>query len=163
LTFREIEAEAERIALEKKFDRENETIVEFAERLGGAVRVLSRPSVEELESGSLIVRAPKDFVIYLSPTTGVLRDNFTVAHELGHYFLHTGSPPGTVPLIIGRYGSNPVEQQANRFAAGLLMPRGDFITTAQRTNNNCPILAGRFGVSLAAVDARLRSLGMISE
>lgn len=164
-TFRDIERFAESVLEKEGFDRNQMSIRDFVTKLGGKIEILREPDYKQLESGSLDVRGHRDFTIYLSPFTSVLRDNFTVAHELGHLFLHTGEPWGSLPTKIGRYkGENErlerIEQQANRFAAALLMPRDDFKEVAERTKNDLNVLAGRFSVSLPAAEARLKSLGL---
>jgi Zn-dependent peptidase ImmA (M78 family) len=64
--------------------------------------------------------------------------NFTIAHELGHYFL-----PGHVEYLFGDgqnvhysmgefLSGDPREKEADYFAAALLMPKGLFVT-AMRT------------------------------
>lgn len=59
------------------------------------------------------------------------RVRFTLAHELGHYFidehrnaLQAGQPPK--PSFPDRPSDDPVEQEANAFAAALLMPKREF-------------------------------------
>lgn len=61
------------------------------------------------------------------------RARFTVAHELGHYFidehrnaLAAGKPPHS--SFPERLSDNPVEQEANLFASHLLMPTAEFQT-----------------------------------
>lgn len=63
--------------------------------------------------------------VYLGACAGNGRDRFTIAHELGHFFLHRevslnlareASPDQTVPAYL-----NP-EWQANTFASEFLMP-----------------------------------------
>jgi predicted transcriptional regulator len=159
LTWSQIEKRAEDIALQYDFDRDAETIRHFAERLGGKVKVLPPKEVYLLESGSLVVRGQSDFDIFLSPSTSILRDNFTVAHELGHYFLHSGNPPGSRRIKATRYGTDRCEQQANRFAAALLMPAAEFREVAARISKDA--LAGWFRVSTQAVEARLSSLRIL--
>ena len=163
LSFGEIEERAEQVAEEEEFNRETMTIRDWTKALGGSIEVLEHPDYKQLQSGSLEVFGHRDFVIHLSPITGILRDNFTIAHELGHLFLHTGDPWGSRHIRIGRYYGKTaeavrLEQQANRFAAALLMPRDEFVQIAQRTDQDLQILAGRFGVSVPAAQARLYSL-----
>lgn len=47
--------------------------------------------------------------------------NFTLAHELGHWFLHKGSSISDDDRVIG-YSSDKIEQEANEFAGELLYP-----------------------------------------
>lgn len=108
--------------------------------------------------GSIHVRGPRNFTIFLSPYTGPLRDRFTIAHELGHYFLH--SLVGEKPIEINREGSGRVEWEANWFAAGFLMPEEKFREVWRETSGRIPALASRFNVSTQAVQIRAKVLGL---
>lgn len=62
--------------------------------------------------------------VYENAIRGSGRDRFTIAHEIGHYFLHK---PGTVALARIENGESVVtyrdpEWQANAFAGELLIP-----------------------------------------
>ncbi|SKA85742.1 Zn-dependent peptidase ImmA, M78 family [Paucidesulfovibrio gracilis DSM 16080] len=108
---------------------------------------------------TLKVNADGSFVIYLSNATSQLRDNFTIAHELGHYFLHTDiKAPGD--CIHTRRGSNRKEWEANWFAAELLMPAEEFTAAAKEHNNNAYRLATLFEVSPSAAMVRLTALNL---
>lgn len=51
------------------------------------------------------------------------RKRFTIAHELGHFFLHREFKNTFVDEVFARSGeSNQIEREANAFAASLLMP-----------------------------------------
>ena len=65
------------------------------------------------------------------------RVRFTLGHELGHYFIDehrnallAGLPPH--PSFIDNPQDNPAEDEANAFAAGLLMPRREFLKAMQQ-------------------------------
>lgn len=91
------------------------------------------------------------------------RVNFTIAHEFGHYLLHRKKYPNGFqcrPEDMVRWDSeyNRVEAEANRFAAGLLMPLDDFraqipkhCTANLDTLGAC---AERYEVSLTAATLR---------
>ena len=122
----------------------------------------SRISYQDLEdwideSGSIFVHATADFDILLPRYTHPLRDRFTVAHELGHYFLH--SSQGSTPIIAYRSGSTRIEWEANWFAASLLMPKVEF-TAALRNLRDVNQVARKFGVSSAAAEVRKNVLGI---
>lgn len=60
--------------------------------------------------------------VYENACDGVGRDRFTIAHEIGHYFLHrNGFSFARTERQVPTY-SDP-EWQANTFASFLLMPR----------------------------------------
>lgn len=108
------------------------------------------------EDGSIFVHGKADFDILLPHYTSPLRDRFTVAHELGHYYLH--SDQGDRPIIAYRKGSTRIEWEANWFAAALLMPREKFKAECARTKN-LAVIAARFGVSTDAARVRRDAIG----
>lgn len=64
--------------------------------------------------------------------TSSTRARFTIAHELGHYFidehrnaLASGKVPAH-PSFIDKYGSSVIETEANTFASYLLLPEKEF-------------------------------------
>ncbi len=67
--------------------------------------------------------------IYVNSEDHVNRQNFTIAHELGHWILHKEyflREPGKytiLPRFQSPNKSDPFEQEANCFAANLLVPR----------------------------------------
>ncbi len=125
----------------------------IVQRLGGKVVHTDWESARE--TGSMEVRGPKDFTINLSPFSGGRRARFTIAHELGHYIMH--SRQGQIPLQIMRDGTGRVEWEANWFAAGFLMPREFFLERAKAGFGDAE-LAEYFDVSEAAVQLRRTSV-----
>lgn len=95
------------------------------------------------------------------------RRTYTIAHEFGHYVLHRelidrdesfdGGVYCIEDSILRRNGSG-IEQEADEFAANLLMPLNDF--RKQIPANSAPNfsdlgkIAGRYGVSLTAATLR---------
>jgi Zn-dependent peptidase ImmA (M78 family) len=126
----------------------------------GTIEMVEDPSQQEADGGSLIIRGESDFTIALSPYTTPLRDNFTIGHELGHYFLHyyLQTPRPALPLTFTRYGTGLIEWQANRFAAALLMPAEAFRNSFKEFGGDEFLLAGYFEVSRPAVQVRAQSL-----
>jgi len=94
--------------------------------------------------------------VYEKACYGNPRDRFTVAHELGHFFLHTGIPMARAKDIVGYKPYQLSEPQANRFAIELLAPKQFMLP-----RDTPETLALRHGISLSAADHRLRSLGNI--
>ena len=114
------------------------------------------------------------------------RYNFTIAHEIGHHVLHKQiyfdrKPDETNRIICREAGDKPlVEQQADRFAAALLMPKGAVnaafalveegslpssapTTRALRALANKVVVIGGFSnVSNTAMVNRLIDLGLVS-
>lgn len=69
-------------------------------------------------------------IIYNSSISSVGRINFTLAHEFGHFLLHRLAYPDGIRCgqqdVVRDSECAQVEQQANVFAANLLMPLDDF-------------------------------------
>lgn len=113
-------------------------------------------SMDQAESGSMNVHGFEDFDIFISDTSSELRDNFTIAHELGHYILHSNL--GTREGYFTRYGSDRLEWEANWFAAAILMPKKEFKRIAKEVDYSAIKLAAYFNVSEMAVKVRLNVL-----
>ena len=63
------------------------------------------------------------YTILVNESDIAVRQRFTIAHELGHFFLHMDKDAQENKIITSfRMDSSPKERQANAFAANLLMP-----------------------------------------
>jgi len=135
---------------------------DLIEQLGGRIEYQDFWELESSATGSIRIRSPNDFTIYLPSYTGVERDRFTIAHELGHFVLHylyprqSGNDPG--PVQAQRYGSGRVEWEANWFAAAFLMPEQDFRTSFTKNAGDFLSVAEQFFVSSRAAQIRAKSL-----
>ena len=131
-------------------------------------------SLEENVSG---VTRWKDgtFDIFINAKKPRNRQNFTLGHELGHYFLHQdilkeekGIIDGESALDGGTHvlfrldsaSSEQVEREANNFAASLLMP-ADLVLKGWDDIGDIEELARIFKVSVVAMSVRLSQLGRI--
>ena len=105
--------------------------------------------------------------IWVNPFDSEERKRFTVAHELGHFILHTNKLkkkrrimdfPRT--LYSADTVTDPYEQDANRFALELLMPedsiRAYMRKMTERNGHVFKQLAEAYQVSLATLERRLR-------
>jgi len=102
-------------------------------------------------------------LILIKKSDPYFRQVFTVAHELGHYYLHKEKPDeifyrGDFENLDG--GQKKQEQEANWFASSLLMPQEIFIKFWSILKN-INELASSFGVSSVACYYRLKNLGII--
>jgi len=128
--------------------------------MAALVRQLGGKIVYADTSESLHVDGRGDFTIFLPESTSVRRDKFTLAHELGHYFLHYVHQEQTDERRFERGSRNTAETQANVFAASLLMPEQEFRSAWSALGGATWQLAERFGVSPAAVTVRCQVLGL---
>ncbi|MEE9431463.1 MAG: ImmA/IrrE family metallo-endopeptidase [Melioribacteraceae bacterium] len=102
------------------------------------------------------------------------RQNFTIAHELGHYFLqHFGDffiDKGTILFRDERTNNQNYKQEreANKFAAELLLPEDLLLSYIKREKivfddrKEINEMADDFGVSTQALTIRLTNLGLIA-
>ncbi|PZE86604.1 uncharacterized protein DUF955 [Curtobacterium sp. PhB142] len=146
LSYTGIRQYAERIAQVHNVVNEDGStdVLRLVGELGGRV------TYNEDDREGLIVTGPGNFEIRLSPFTSSWRDKFTMAHELGHYFLHYRLPGLDAEERFARGARNHRETQANVFAASLLMPRDTFVEAWTELGGSERRLADRFGVSPAA-------------
>lgn len=102
-------------------------------------------------------------IIYNNAISSPGRVNFTLAHEFGHYLLHRLAYPdgiecGQQDMVRWDGSYKVIEQQANCFAAGLLMPfhdfRGQIAPKAKPSLEDLSACAQRYGVSLIAATLR---------
>jgi len=100
----------------------------------------------------------KEFVIFINQADTENRKAFTVAHELGHIKLHSKELKKNPELSIlyrkplGAKDMDPKEQEANFFAASLLVPQKIYKEILHRykdvlSENGSGLLAKIFGVS----------------
>jgi Zn-dependent peptidase ImmA (M78 family) len=98
-------------------------------------------------------------VILVNARDRLTRRRFTIAHELGHFFMGHKKSAFAEPAAKGR-----AEREAERFAAHLLMPeawvRRLWAAYADNAPNRPALLAERFDVSRAAFENRARELGL---
>lgn len=98
--------------------------------------------------------------LYVNAEDPINRQTFTMAHELGHWLLHKGffeRNPGLydiLPRFQKSEGTNAFEQEANCFAAHLLVPKR-LLTPVKHAN--VATLASVFGVSREMMENRLKS------
>ncbi|MDC0739342.1 ImmA/IrrE family metallo-endopeptidase [Cognatishimia sp. SS12] len=156
---------------------EMSVVNDFASRLPvdviGIFDALSIDYVEEPmapgQSGRIHYEDPF-CTVTVNATEGPQRKRFTAAHELGHYLLHRDLLDGKKHLdrLFSDSGrDNPYgplapshEVQANKFAADLLMPAGILRARYDPARDNVTELADLCDVSHAAMEIRLKALGI---
>jgi len=113
-------------------------------------------------------------VIGINETDGDERQRFTMAHELGHMFVHANDDVtfdrGFAYFRDGNSstGINPKEREANAFAAELLMPADHLLSSVRALGGIDPMnnegevrkLAKKYKVSFSAMSVRLHSLNV---
>lgn len=141
-----------------------DTLIHAIESLGGeCIGVDNNASDFEAQIAALKPESNYSFRIeYVNnkPKTRIL---FSIAHELGHLFLHLLQPDGTfkTDILLQRSTNTSYQElEANEFAAALLMPAEQFINQCQenaRQNSdlvNISDIAHYFHVSNQAATIR---------
>ncbi len=162
LSKQQIDRIAESIAKQYNYNPETMSIDSFVSQFGARINIEDDDAFYENEHGSCIVYGNKNFEILVPRSTAALRDNFTIAHEFGHYVLHSNAGNNISEndvLVFSRYGSDRLEWEANWFAAGLLMPRELFQRKLREFSGNIFWLASYFNVSTQAASYRADYLG----
>lgn len=127
------------------------------------------------DCSGMLVRGEEGAVIGVHYAHHPNRQRFTIAHELGHYRLHTGGTyvdRGTTLRMrsnVKNSGSPAEEREANQFAAALLMPAPWVEAEVEShvldlgDDSELQALCTRFGVSSQAMMYRLTNLGVLDE
>jgi Zn-dependent peptidase ImmA (M78 family) len=144
-------------------------IDEVVRSMGGVIREDS--GIDSFSDGRIRKSGSDSFVIEVSPFQTEERRNFTIAHELGHLFLHMGfqtneqrwNEQANVPYY--RNGNSELEYQSNEFAAAFLMPRYEFKRVMDEHTDgsmvNTAEIARYFHVSVSAAANRGKWLGYL--
>lgn len=174
LTQEQIEEKASELIAQYSLDETPVNLYDVCNRLG-----IKKVDIEfKKYDGDYILggikRYDKDNVkIFVNEKDGYERQRFTIAHEIGHYYLgHLDNTDTNQFMYLERRDgyntNNPIERQANQFAAALLMNRKTieekFNTLKEiglPTNSIEDILADMFGVSRQSVKYRLKNLRLV--
>ena len=157
----EIEERAAGLATEHEiYDEDGRAdVVELLAALGG--RVVVDDDARGRSPASMTVRNMDDFTVLVPWNTSVVRDRFTIAHELGHLLLHYDEL-NDEQQVFYRYGRSAIETEANIFAAALLMPEEAFRRVFTECGDDFRCIAKRFDVSRTTAEIRARVLGLHS-
>lgn len=120
------------------------------------LRVQKHPLLDSISG--FLKKMDDEWIIGVNALHHPRRQRFTIAHELGHYFLHRHIGEFTDQALFRAGGrSTPEEWEANRFAATLLMPADLF---GPMIAKKIPLsdIAKSFGVSELAAEFRKKSL-----
>lgn len=147
------------------------------ERIAGAMGVeVQRQSAEDELSGFLYRdRNRKLSIIGVNATHHPNRQNFTTAHELGHFMLHDFDDIHVdrqfkvwLRSEASSQGTDIQEKEANLFAAELLMPARFLVKEVEKIGafdvedeDVIEDLAKKYGVSTQAMSFRLAYLGYL--
>lgn len=153
----------------------NDAIASYAEQVGANAAIYDANGCADIDlllrrlgghvgyakdEESSHVRERGDFTIFIPQLTSARRDRFTIAHELGHYFLHYLHAKEQGEKSFSRGGRDRAETEANVFASALLMPAEAFKAAHQAYAGDTWKLAAQFDVSPRAAEVRAQVLGL---
>lgn len=140
-------------------------VMDIANRLG--IKVEVTPKLRNNIDGFILKKKDEDIpTIYVNKNSSSVRQRFTVAHELGHYWknhvIDKNSEYGYVDFRNEQSskGTNYDERWANSFAAELLMP-AKFLYIVWASNWSINKIKKSLDVSDAALGNRLTNLGLL--
>lgn len=145
---------------------------EAVKLLGGELK-FDLDDSDEIEA--MVAKTGRGFVIRLRKDQKGQRHKFSIAHELGHLFLHMGylvdqkkwdAIRDYKDSVKFRYGYSTEELEAHEFAAAFLMPKDEFLECAEAQYKNghydLDRISKHFGVSAEAARTRGRWLGLFA-
>lgn len=148
-------------------DRPINDIVDLMERHGLIiVNVEFNSNKIDARSGYVQIGDNRYYVVLVnSEKQNFFRDQFTLAHELGHYAMHAKVYHPQEEMLGQDYRN--IENEANAFASAFLMPKESFthdVTENGYVDLNTFInLKSKWNVSIAAMIHRARDLELIDD
>ena len=137
--------------------------------MGGQIE--EKIDFDDFCAGTISKEGTNGFRIVIPKTQYPQRKTFTIAHELGHLFLHMGFRTNAFiwnmqdNMVYKRFGTSEQEYQANEFAASLLMPKEIYCKILHKYSDHDRVdiqaVAEYFNVSIAAATNRGKFLGYI--
>lgn len=137
----QIQSLAETAATAWGYSKDKDNILDVVKTLHGKV-VYGYPDDLHPYSetlGSIDIKNKEDFTIYVSEITSSRVNNFTIAHELGHYVLHSSlgeKPSKYAHNKNAKHNAKLQEYESNLFACAFLMPKDAFTKIYKKSKDN---------------------------
>lgn len=137
----------------------------IAKHLG--ILVHAKPPTASGASGWLVRDGSEFGIVYATHISNEGFQNFSIAHELGHFWLdghpeHVFQGGNEHASHAGFKSSDPIEQEADYFAACLLMPKSLCLPLISKSSDGMPAvlsLAAKCNTSLTASSLRYAEIG----
>lgn len=129
--------------------------------------------LEDKDVSGVILYKDSEFTILVNIAKSITWQHFTLAHELGHYFLHKDivrqeqgivDADGMIQVLNTQHWLDHVglpEIEANNFAASLIMPE-ELVRRAWEATTDIEACARIFNVSITTMVLRLTKLGALA-
>ena len=128
--------------------------------LAKALGLKIKPRILAEETSGHLEKIDNEWVVTVNLLHHPRRQRFTLAHEIAHYILHRDRSDS---FIDGKFfrsdEKNPMEREADSFAAELLMPEAEFRNFVKSESSTVEDIANHFEVSSLAVRIRAKNLG----
>ena len=142
------------------------------EQIAREYNIIVRPVNLPDEISGVLDNSTGRYIILVNSNQAQVRQRFSIAHELGHYFLHSDTAKQVHIDKIRYYrnsnssssGTDRKEIEANIFASELLIPSDELLSILSTGkydifDDNCiSSLAKKFGVSSAALSVKIDKL-----
>ena len=148
-------------------DRPINDIVDLMERHGLIiVNVDFNSNKIDARSGYVEIGEKQYYIVLVNAeNTNFFREQFTLAHELGHYAMHAKLYHPQEDLLGQDYRN--IENEANKFASAFLMPKDSFTADLTRDGfinlDTFIDLKSKWNVSIAAMFHRAHDLELIDD
>jgi Zn-dependent peptidase ImmA (M78 family) len=164
----EVENRAADVLCSQGFESIPVDLIGLTKRLGIAVH--NAKFVDDNIIG-MIAKEGDVVTVLVNGAAPPFRKRFTIAHELGHHFLHLPGDGEFIDGVANLFLSGPQDRkelspkqrqeiQANMFAAGLLMPE-PAVRARWQSNGSIEALARQFNVTDGVMIDRLMTLGLV--
>lgn len=163
MTYSHIEAKAREL-FEKHKKEIPVPVVEIAQSLGLTIHDTEMPESDGVTPSGALTPFKDRWIILINEQDSYMRKRFTIAHEIGHFLLHSNQefidifPAGETFYRDGE--DSKLEKEANYFAANLLMPENELRTLWPRFSDPSEA-AEYFKVSEVSMTFRLKNLQLI--
>ena len=137
--------------------------------IGG--KIVYKDNYREIADGNIVKTHDRKFDILLPILNKNSNNNFTIAYNLGHIFLHMGYRTDFLlwnKIIINKqykFISSRQEKQSEYFALSLLMPKNIFLKIFYKYSDDDTVdmteIANYFNVSISQSRRRASFLGLI--
>jgi Zn-dependent peptidase ImmA (M78 family) len=154
-----IETRAERILAEHRIESVPVPIEKVLEKFN--IQIAKAPSKD---FSGILIRKSDGAMVGINSSEPKTRQRFSLGHELGHFLLHESEDTFVDHRNTNSAVHTSREQEADMFAAALLMPRNLLkkdikeIPGGTFTEEKAKLLADKYGVSESAMKVRIFNL-----
>ncbi len=136
-------------------------VVEIANQL--EIEIYETELKNEISGAIRYNENSKKFEIMINENNSLRRKRFTIAHELGHYFLHKQFlKDGSMHIdVLYRNSENKLDEQKIDYFAGALLMNRILLEKFSQETDSVTELAEIFDVSESAMIVRLSILGLL--